>query len=543
MHRPWLYLAAVREVVGESSDALHGTGRQGNRLCWDYPNLEDKVLTFADCCSSLDAARECFRGVNGWFNYDFCCLEPAPEHENCDWNFLLSRVGEDVQPLENYPVILREVCCIYPHPGCWGDAEDDVLAPMFTECCFPGLRRRLLYPQEDDVTWLEGDLDEEFEALEGLRWSEADFDAFEEELQQYRDAKPGELGLLPCRVRVRNGKLIPCNYSQCQTTMDPNNDCAYVRAVEVALRIIGTHLPLPDLDMFVSPTNNDAGISSVPVFTRSRPRSPRGKYIALPFEYQLHPWQSRKATATLAKVASKHPWERRLEKLLWRGTNSNHVVNHCSLREVAEGSAPWSLCVEGWGEALLGIGDDALEWYTSSWNFTNWYQTPRGVLVLLSQYIAAVDAKWTGISRNMEPGLWEYFEAENMTAPSVKFWEQLAYKYGINIEGTGIGDRIYWQMLGGQVVLNHETPQVSWLLAEPSAPTRRGALKPYQHFVPLRFDLADLVDRLEWMKRNDELARSIAESSQMFAERHLGYDSILFYLDRVIRRYASDHLK
>ena len=47
-------------------------------------------------------------GVNGWFNYDFCCLEPAPEHENCDWNFLLSRVGEDVQPLENYPVILRE---------------------------------------------------------------------------------------------------------------------------------------------------------------------------------------------------------------------------------------------------------------------------------------------------------------------------------------------------------------------------------------------------------------------------------------------------
>ena len=256
-----------------------------------------------------------------------------------------------------------------------------------------------------------------------------------------------------------------------------------MRAVEVALRIIGTHLPLPDLDMFVSPTNNDAGlkngigayydelyalllmtymgttreylrflrgISSMPVFTRSRPRSPRGKYIALPFEYQLHPWQSRKATATLAKVASKHPWEKRVEKLLWRGTNSNHVVNHCSLKEVAEGNAPWSLCVEGWREALLGIGDEGIKWHTSSWNFTNWYQTPRGVLVLLSQYIASVDAKWTGISRNMEPELWEYFEAENMTAPSVKFWEQLAYKYGINIEGTGIGDRIYWQMLGGQ---------------------------------------------------------------------------------------------
>ena len=244
------------------------------------------------------------------------------------------------------------------------------------------------------------------------------------------------------------GNLIPCNHSQCQTTVDPGNDCAYVRAVEVALRIIGTHLPLPDLDMFVSPTNNDAGVSSVPVFTRSRPRSPRGFYIALPFEYQLHPWQSRKTTAVLPKVASKHPWEQRVEKLFWRGTNSNHVSNHCWLKEVADGSVPWSLCVEGWREALIGLHD---EWHTSKWNFSNWYQTPRGVLVLLSQFVDSVDAKWTGISRNMEPQLWQYFEAENMTAPSVKLWDQLAYKYGINIEGTGTGDRIYWQMLGGQV--------------------------------------------------------------------------------------------
>ena len=131
-----------------------------------------------------------------------------------------------------------------------------------------------------------------------------------------------------------DGELIPCDHTQCQTTVDPGNDCAYVRAVEVALRIIGTHLPLPDLDMFISPTNNDAGVSSVPVFTRSRPRAPRGLYVALPFEYQLHPWQSRKSTAVLPKVASKHPWSKRIGKLFWRGTNSNHVSNHCSLKEV-----------------------------------------------------------------------------------------------------------------------------------------------------------------------------------------------------------------
>ncbi|CAE7250939.1 poglut2 [Symbiodinium pilosum] len=422
----------------------------GNELCWNYPNFEDKVLTFEQCCSSQAAAKECFRG------------------------------------------------------------------------------------------WLEQDVDREFDALQGSRWTEEDFDAYEEELRQYRDARPGELGYLPCRVRVRDGHLIPCNYSLCQSTVDPGNDCSYVRAVEVALRIIGTHVPLPDLDMFISPTNNDAGVDSIPVFTRSRPRDPRGLYIALPFEFQLHPWQSRKSLAVLPKVVSKHPWKQRIGKLFWRGTNSNHVTNHCSLKEVSDGQAPWSLCMEGWQESLVGEQD---EWLASSWNFSNWYKTPRGLLVLLGQHVPAMDAKWTGISRKMDPDLWDYFEAENMTAPKVKLSEQLIYKFGINIEGTGTGDRIYWQMMGGQVVLNHETPQVSWLLADPSSPRRQGALRPYEHYIPIRFDLADLVDRLEWLQRNDELARSIAESSQMFAERHLGYDSILFYLDRVIRRYASEHLR
>ena len=71
--------------------------------------------------------------------------------------------------------------------------------------------------------------------------------------------------------------------------------------------------------------------------------------------------------------------------------------------------------------------------------------------MLLSQHVGAIDAKWTGISRNMEPELWQYFESENMTAPKVALWDQLEYKFGISIEGTGTGDRIYWQMLGGQV--------------------------------------------------------------------------------------------
>ena len=46
---------------------------------------------------------------------------------------------------------------------------------------------------------LEGDLDEEFEALEGLRWSEADFDAFVEAMHQTPKVNPkAQAPQVPC---------------------------------------------------------------------------------------------------------------------------------------------------------------------------------------------------------------------------------------------------------------------------------------------------------------------------------------------------------
>merc|ERR1712232_429575 len=131
------------------------------------------------------------------------------------------------------------------------------------------------------------------------------------------------------------------------------------------------------------------------------------------------------------------------------------------------------------------------------------------------------------MGQEMDPALWEYFERLNMTAAAIAQWDQMQYRYGINIDGAGNGDRAYWQMLGGQLVLNQESPQVSWLFTTTDV---KQTLRPFEHYVPLRYDLADLASQIEWLRQNDAEAERIASAGQSFAEQYLTYDNVLFYV-------------
>ena len=105
------------------------------------------------------------------------------------------------------------------------------------------------------------------------------------------------------------------------------------------------------------------------------------------------------------------------------------------MKRVSDGSMPWSACLAGLDDEILGLWDDRFELV---WNFSNWFETPRGALVLLSQYVEGIDAKWTGISHAMEPTLWDYFEKMGMTSEPVSSMEQMKYKYGMNVEGAAL---------------------------------------------------------------------------------------------------------
>lgn len=572
-----LLLVVLAFAAAGPSAGLQRVSGDGNLLCWEAPNFLGLELSYEKCCLSQEGQEdECFRNLGGWYNFEYCCY---PEPRGCDWEAIASHLehAEDASQagvLQIFPVVLREFCCHFPgkageHHPCWeafgpdGNAGQEALPDAAIRCCFPALQRQLeaaaasrksdsQQPKSAPVlaaleaqggpaapapgpdveatlpTWLGRELEREFAALRGWRWGVEDFDTFEERL---RARGPGNW---PCRLRVRRGREVSlCDlqmFCALQPDNDPewaNNDCSYVLAVRGALQILGTLRPLPDMDLFVTPHNAAFEAFGLPVFARHRPREPRGHYLLLPAEWQLHPWQMPKLTVRAAREAARLSWDDRIPHLFWRGTNSNCQPS-CVPAKAGRGEVPVASC--------LPPAD-----CDTKWTWSNWLNMPRGRLVSMTQVFDFIDARWTGLSQEMEPSLWQYMLDNNLTAEHASPTDQARWRFSLNADGTGNGDRILWQMLTESVVFVLDSPLVSWLVGDVGS-TNLSALNAYEHYVPLRYDLSDLVENLFWLRSNDTAARRIATAGRRFATRHLSYDGVLLYVDSMVRRYAAEHL-
>eukprot|EP00435_Cladocopium_sp_Y103_P002956 s2625_g1.t1 len=232
--------------------------------------------------------------------------------------------------------------------------------------------------------------------------------------------------------------------------------------------------------------------------------APQGSgYVLLPMEWQLSPGQARKQTVAATRVAGSDLPSKR-------------------------SSESWSRCLQSYD-------------CQTPLSFTNFMNTPRGRLVLASQFVENVDARFVGRANPVEEEVWDFLVLNNLTDQRVSHLEEAQWSYAINVDGTGSGDRIYWQMLMHKVVLVQESAWVSWLLGPvPPEGPEAAALRPWEHYLPLRMDLADLSQRLRWLDAQPEAER-IAERAARWAREFLSYDWILYYLDCAVRRYAEFH--
>ncbi|KAJ7915991.1 glycosyl transferase family 90-domain-containing protein [Mycena leptocephala] len=101
--------------------------------------------------------------------------------------------------------------------------------------------------------------------------------------------------------------------------------------------------------------------------------------------------------------------------------------------------------------------------------------------------------------------------AYKITGESVPREEAYQYKYLLDVDGNTFSGRYLGLLRSGGLVFK------STAFAEFFTPW----LVPYEHFIPVRPDLADLPGKIEWARANDGEARRIQESGRVFAERIL----------------------
>ena len=87
-----------------------------------------------------------------------------------------------------------------------------------------------------------------------------------------------------------------------------------------------------------------------------------------------------------------------------------------------------------------------------------------------------------------------------------------------------------WRLLSNSVAFKQESDQIQWFY---------GGLEPYQHYVPIRNDLSDLLSQIDWAKAHDEEAQEISARAQEFVQHNLLPCHIYAYLHRVLSKYAT----
>ena len=86
--------------------------------------------------------------------------------------------------------------------------------------------------------------------------------------------------------------------------------------------------------------------------------------------------------------------------------------------------------------------------------------------------------------------------------------EMIKYKYIISIEGNDKDSGLNWKLASNSVVIMTPPIYESWLM--------EGKLEPYIHYVPMKNDMSDLDDILEWCKKNDDKCKEIAQNARKF---------------------------
>ncbi|EKE08762.1 MAG: KDEL motif-containing protein 1-like protein [uncultured bacterium] len=109
--------------------------------------------------------------------------------------------------------------------------------------------------------------------------------------------------------------------------------------------------------------------------------------------------------------------------------------------------------------------------------------------------------------------------------------QHLMYKYLPVLDGHMCTYPGYqWRLLSRSLCLKQESDQEQWFYA---------ALKPSVHYLPIRNDMSDLLEKIHWAKEHDLEARKIAETARAFALDNLMPADDYLYLYLAFHRYAA----
>lgn len=137
--------------------------------------------------------------------------------------------------------------------------------------------------------------------------------------------------------------------------------------------------------------------------------------------------------------------------------------------------------------------------------------------------------KWNSRPRKMEGKRMQPFVPKFGVRPALSHAEQAAYKYIICLPGHVAAFRLARELSYGSVVLLVDSEWKTWYTDKVQA---------WKHYVPVKSDLSDLKERVQWCLANDNKCRQIATNAVEFYNQHLTRRAVLDNLTKAIKSIA-----
>ncbi|SHK74820.1 Glycosyl transferase family 90 [Reichenbachiella agariperforans] len=109
--------------------------------------------------------------------------------------------------------------------------------------------------------------------------------------------------------------------------------------------------------------------------------------------------------------------------------------------------------------------------------------------------------------------------------------KQLEYKFIISLEGNDVASNLRWILSSNSVPIMPKPYWQSWIMEE--------KLEPYVHYLPLKDDLSDLEQILEWTKQNDQLCAEIAQNGRKYMSQFLDEQNDMAVQKLLLETYAQ----
>ena len=152
-------------------------------------------------------------------------------------------------------------------------------------------------------------------------------------------------------------------------------------------------------------------------------------------------------------------------------------------------------------------------------------------LAVMGQSNPDLDVGLTGFNRKVKKtinGPLKIFNPKKYNlqkAEFMSFEEQMKHKYIIHIDGHVAAFRLAKELNSGSVILKQDSEYKMWY---------SDLLEPYKHYVPIKRDLSDLEQQIQWCRDNTSKCIEIIRNAREVYNNYLGYASCLDFMKTLI---------